>query len=360
MSKILGSLYSFDKDSFKDKVQLICDVFRRQKKNISEQDIKRNYLDSSLDYSIKWSSTLKSNLFSNQNLEYDERLIVQALHRPFVKQYYYSEKMISDRLTANHYEIFGTSLQRKNYSIQVNFESRMFACLITNSISDYALLKFGNGGTAGFPLYRYDKQGNRVDNITDWALKQFRNRVFDKNPVSPDHLLSKRDIFHYVYAVLHHPAYREKYRLNLKREFPRIPFYDDFWQWAAWGEQLMSLHLNYETITPHALMRSDLDPDETRKADKENGLIHLDTLTTLAGIPPAAWAYKLGNRSAIEWVLDRYKERKPRDPTIREKFNTYRFVDYKEDVVDLIGRVTAVSVQTMAIIKQMPAPKQQS
>ncbi len=62
--------------------------------------------------------------------------------------------------------------------------------------------------------------------------------------------LTKQDIFHYVYAVLHNPAYREKYKLNLKREFPRIPFYDDFYRWAAWGAQLMELHLNYESITP--------------------------------------------------------------------------------------------------------------
>jgi hypothetical protein len=72
-------------------------------------------------------------------------------------------------------------------------------------------------------------------------------------------------------------------------------------------------------------------------------------------IPPLVWEYKLGNRSAVEWVLDRYKERKPRDPTIREKFNSYRFRDYKEDVIELIGRVTAVSLATMQIIEQMPA-----
>ena len=56
------------------------------------------------------------------------------------------------------------------------------------------------------------------------------------------------DIFHYVYAVLHNPAYREKYQQNLKREFPRIPFYDDFTQWAEWGRALMDLHLNYEAV----------------------------------------------------------------------------------------------------------------
>lgn len=74
------------------------------------------------------------------------------------------------------------------------------------------------------------------------------------------------------------------------------------------------------------------------KADKDNGRIVLDAETTLAGIPAEAWAYKLGNRSALEWILDQYKEKKPKDPTIREKFNTYRFVDYKEKVIDLLAR----------------------
>ena len=72
-------------------------------------------------------------------------------------------------------------------------------------------------------------------------------------------------------------------------------------------------------------------------------------------MPAAAWEYKLGNRSAVEWVLDRYKEKKPRDPTIREKFNTYKFADYKEEVIDLLKRVCTVSVETVAIVQEMAA-----
>jgi predicted helicase len=94
-------------------------------------------------------------------------------------------------------------------------------------------------------------------------------------------------------------------------------------------------------------------PKSLLKADKENGRILLDSRTTLAGIPPEAWDYKLGNRSALEWILDQYKEKKPKDPTIREKFNTYRFADYKEKVIDLLARVTTVSVRTAAITEAM-------
>jgi predicted helicase len=89
------------------------------------------------------------------------------------------------------------------------------------------------------------------------------------------------------------------------------------------------------------------------KADKDGGRIIVDSETTLTGIPAEAWDYKLGNRSALEWILEQYKEKKPKDPTIREKFNTYRFADYKEKVIDLLMRVTTVSMRTIGITNSM-------
>jgi predicted helicase len=177
--------------------------------------------------------------------------------------------------------------------------------------------------------------------------------------------ITKEDIFHYVYAVLHNPAYRKKYELDLKREFPRVPFYDDFWQWAAWGKRLMDLHLNYESAKPFGLKRMDL-PDEKvpkelkvrLKANKEKGIIEIDEQTTLSGVPKEAWEYKLGNRSALEWILDQYKETKPKDKTIAEKFHTYRFADYKEEVIDLLKRVCTVSVETVKIMREMERDKE--
>ncbi|MCC5627359.1 hypothetical protein LC613_03945 [Nostoc sphaeroides CHAB 2801] len=84
-----------------------------------------------------------------------------------------------------------------------------------------------------------------------------------------------------------------------------------------------------------------------------NGTIILDDVTTLEGVPKIAWEYRLGNRCALEWILDQYKEKKPKDPTIAEKFNTYCFADYKEQVIDLLQRVCTVSVETMQIIQQI-------
>ena len=148
----------------------------------------------------------------------------------------------------------------------------------------------------------------------------------------------------------------------MKREFPRLPFYDDFQKWVNWGKQLIDLHINYETVTPLPLKRIDIPCTDVAmhrlnkaklKADKDKGTIILDELTTLEGIPKIAWEYRLGNRSALEWILDQYKEKKPKDPTIAEKFNTYRYADYKEEVIELLQRVCTVSVETMNIIQEM-------
>ncbi len=125
----------------------------------------------------------------------------------------------------------------------------------------------------------------------------------------------------------------------------------------------MNLHIGYEKVAPAKLKRADKVDEKSKatgtspkvilKADKEAGRIVLDSETTLSEIPADAWEYKLGNRCALGWILDQYKEKKPKDPTIREKFNTYRFADYKEKVIDLLLRVTTVSVRTVEITKVM-------
>ena len=161
--------------------------------------------------------------------------------------------------------------------------------------------------------------------------------------------------------------YRHDYRVDLLREFPRLPLYHDFQHWAAMGQELLDLHIGFESADPYPLERVEIDTDERDKrdeqdrgsprvilrADKERGIIRLDDHTTLTGVPADAWRYQLGSRSALEWVLDQYKERKPRDPTIRERFNTYRFADNKERVIDLLRRVCTVSVKTMAVVDDM-------
>ncbi|MGE0557350.1 MAG: type ISP restriction/modification enzyme [Burkholderiales bacterium] len=230
-----------------------------------------------------------------------------------------------------------------------------FRLLATSSLCDFHYI----GDSRVYPLRRV-AHDSEVDNITDWALDQFRKH-YQPGRGKKDRAITKEAIFHYVYAVLHDPLYREKYAINLMREFPRIPFYSDFWQWSDWGRALMDLHIGYESVRPWHVSVAHVTPSKPLqgapktllRANKEAGTIALDELTTLGEIPAEAWDYKLGNRSALEWILDQYKEKKPKDPTIREKFDTYRFADYKDKVIDLLSRVTRVSVETQKIVTAM-------
>ena len=305
-----------------------------------------------MDNCIKWSSSLESYLHTKRKVSFDEILIEKSLYRPYLKLYQYTEKILNHRLSQNHYEMFSENLKSPNRVIAISSigSSKSFHCLASDLLIDLHL----TGDSQCLPLYRYEKDGNRIDNITDWGLAQFQ--IHYNNSA-----ITKLDIFHYTYAVLQNPAYRTKYELNLKREFPRLPFYDDFHQWVNWGKQLMDLHINYETVEPYPLKRIDLPfakdnnktPKAKLKADITKGTIILDDVTTLEGVPKIAWEYRLGNRCALEWILDQYKEKKPKDPTIAEKFNTYRFADYKEQVIDLLQIVCTVSVETMQIIQQI-------
>ncbi|NCS47608.1 MAG: N-6 DNA methylase [Microcystis aeruginosa BK11-02] len=295
---------------------------------------------------IKWSESLKKHRRKNSKELFDKERIIQIFYRPYTKFFCYNSDIFIDRIGSSREIFFGKS---ENQVIIYSFGQRStFSVLVTKYL--FSLDIFLPNATQCLPLYRYDKEGNRIDNITDWGLQQFQNHYNDKN-------LTKLDIFHYTYAVLHHPEYRSKYELNLKREFPRIPFYDNFYQWVEWGSKLMELHINYETVEPYPLTRIDtnnnLKPKTKLKADREKNSINLDDITFLQDIPKIAWEYKLGNRSALEWILDQYKEKKPKDQTIAERFNTYRFADYKETVIDLLQRVCTVSVETMKIIEAM-------
>ena len=226
-----------------------------------------------------------------------------------------------------------------------NERSKDFYALCTTMPMDYHLCF----ESQCLPLYCYDASGNRHSNITDWGLKQFRDHYGEPK-------ITAVDIFHYTYAVFHNSAYLEKYATDLQQQFPRLPFYADFRQWVKWGERLMTLHCDYEKQTAHPLrlINSGDDPGKAKlTADKIAGVITLDEQTKLAGIPLESWQYRFGSRSALEWVLDQYKEKTIKDPTVAAEFNTYRFADHKEAVIKLLGKVCAVSIETIKIIKEM-------
>ena len=177
--------------------------------------------------------------------------------------------------------------------------------------------------------------------------------------------ITKEAIFHYCYAVLHDPLYREKYAQNLKREFPRIPFYADFWQWADWGEQLMALHIGYETVEPFALARTDT-PDAKARAAGQPPKAHAASPTrrpaasrstretTLRGVPPRSLDLQAGQpQRARLGARPVQGEASPRTrPSARSSTPTASPTTRKRSI-DLLARVTTVSVETVRIVEAM-------
>jgi predicted helicase len=243
-----------------------------------------------------------------------------------------------------------------------------------------------------FPFYTYAEDGsNRRENITDWALEQFRThygarrasrRKRDVDIAAPatkpgaksdaktrradastlavgERDIAKWDIFYYVYGILHHPGYRAKFADNLKRELPRIPFAPDFWAFADAGKELARLHLDYEKLEPYELkfletpgMPLSYRVEDKMRLSKDKTSLKVNPSLTLAGIPKEVFDYRLGNRSALDWVIDQYQVSEDKRSGIRSDPNR---ADDPEYIVRLVGQVVRVSLETVRIVTGLPA-----
>jgi predicted helicase len=223
-----------------------------------------------------------------------------------------------------------------------------FSVLITQRLPD---LNFYADPQQSFPVYTYDEDGsNRRENITDLALEHFQTHYQDPN-------ITKWDIFHYTYAILHHPHYRTRYAANLKRELPRIPFAPEFRPFATASKRLAEIHIHYETQPEYRLKHQenkDLPIDwrvEKMRLTKDKTQLKYNDFLTLSGIPPEVFEYRLGNRSALDWVIDQYQVKTDKRSGITNDPNR---LDEEQYIVRLIKKVITVSLETVQIVNSLP------
>ena len=336
-------VYDFDREVLGGKVRTFINEYEESRAKFGGKE----FADSELGTVIKWTRALKRQLRLDVPNTFEREGGRFTIYRPFVgKWLYFNQNLNEVQYQLRNMFPDGQNSENKAIAFSGVASSKPFQVLSFDVVANFDTLE----KTQCLPLYRYKPGGERVSNITEWGLRQFREHYGDGS-------ISAEDVFGYVYAMLHDPAYRQRYEIDLRQEFPRVFFQEDFAWWAQQGQELLDLHLGFETAEPWPLEQCDKDGvTPTRailRADKARGTITLDERTSLVGVPAEAWEYRLGSRSALEWVLDQYKERKPRDPTIRERFNTYRFADHKERVVDLLGRVCAVSAFTTTIVNEL-------
>jgi predicted helicase len=356
-------VYDFDAQRLAERVAQFADDYndeldRWRKKAKPPEDRKQlaQYVDGFVHYErVKWSETLKRHLVEQTEASFDAACIRESLYRPFTLMSLSYATPFVDR-PGRFDEFFPTTKSRRdNLVLCVNLTvERPFCCIACNAVPSKDVAGGFGSPSYCFPLYTYRQDGTRrEDNIPLFTLEHFQKQYRDR-------AIRREDIFHYVYAMLHHPDYRAAYAENLKRELARIPLSGkvaDFHAFAEAGQRLIDLHVHYEAQKPYSLRRVE-NPEarldwrvDAMKLTKERDAIRYNDFLTLAGIPPEVFEYRLGNRSALEWVIDQYRVSRDEHGNIVSDPNRS---DDEQYVVRLVGRVITVSLETSKIVASLP------
>jgi len=350
-------VYSFQRGELEVRVPEVVEDYNaevdRYRRAVVDAGGSRPNVDDFVRYDrVKWSEALKLNLQRQKYAKYETHKVRSCTYRPFCRRFLYYDRVLNEkvRLFPVIFPDAKASLDNRVMAVTGPGSEKPFMVIMTDLLVDLHVVGAGAGAQC-FPFYVYDEDGtNRRENLTDWALSQFRDHYGDDT-------ITKMDIFHYVYGVLHQPSYREKFAADLKRELPRIPFMADFRAFSAAGEKLADLHLNYESIEPWPMTWLDAEGVplsyrvEKMKLNKDGTALFINDTLTLGDIPPESFQYRLGNRSALEWVIDQYQISTDRRSGIVTDPNR---VDDPEYIVRLVERVVRVSVETVEIVAGLP------
>ena len=345
-------VYNFSPEVLKKNIKQMIEFYNLQVLSWSNQtDMKLN-VDDFVNYDdskISWSRDLKLDLKRRRFAEFKKEKMRHSLYQPFTKQYLFFDKILNEEVYQFPHFLPTTQQEKENRIICVSGigSKQPFHTLMVKYIPALPLVSVSQC----FPLYVYNEEGgNKSENITNWTLLKFRKYYKNK-------AISKIDIFHYVYGLLHHPNYRERYETNLKRGLPGIPFVDDFWTYAIAGEKLANLHVNFEDVNEYKLnlierrkVHLNWRVDKMKLSADKTKIIYNEFLT-LSGIPPKTLEYRLGNRSALEWIIDQYRIKTNKRSNIVNDPNNQ---DDPQYIVRLIGKVINVSLKTIEIVNNLP------
>ena len=352
--------YNFSRNALTENMRRMIDTYNTYVLRWQHRENREVEVDDFVvhdDTKIGWSGDLKLDLQRGVSAEYSESKIRNSLYRPYTKSNLFFDRVMNNRVYLFP-SIFPTpDTETENQVIIVSDHGFRagFNTLMSNLIPDIHTLAASDAFQC-FPFYTYDEDGgNRRENITDWALTQFRTHYRDDT-------IDKRGIFHYVYALLHHVDYRERYGANLKRDLPRLPYAPDFRGFAEAGARLAEIHVGYEDAEEYRGENPGLQLIETpglpldwrvekMKLSKDRTLLKYNNYLTLAGIPSKAFDYRLGNRSALEWVIDQYRVKIDKRSGI---VNDPNRADDPQYIIRLIRKVISVSLETVSIVEALP------
>lgn len=293
----------------------------------------------------KWSPKLTYEL-QRSKPKFQHSKIRITSYRPFFRQYLFFDRVF------NHMQAlmprFFPHNNSKNPTICVPYKFMgEFYAFMTDITPD---LEFVHHGQC-FPLHVY-QDDSKKENVTDHILSKYQNHYGDGK-------ITKIDVFYYIYGMLHHPQYKEKFANNLTRELPRIPMAPDFASFRDAGKKLADLHLNFETCARHDLGKPKFSParfsklsfgrksqGDGRRHVSDRTVIRADGAVLFENIPQTA--YRVNGRTPLEWVVDRYKITKDKDSGIVNDPCA------GTDIVAVIERAVHVGLESERIIERLP------
>ena len=349
-----ATVYSSNLDDLTSKVMEFCAVYNAEVDRLARAGEVED-LDEFVDRSrIKWSSTLKNQLARGKEIKYDSGYIRKSLYRPFAERYLYLSDLAVDRPGHMRAYFPASALDGENCVICVPTIGNRgdWAVLAARLAPNLNLTSID--GFQCFPLYTYgESTQSRRENVTDWSLDLFRSRYQGQR-------ITRRDVFDYVYGILHHPAYVRDFQGCLRKQLPRIPLVrdaDQFRQVRRAGSELIRLHTHYEELEPWPLewIESRERPLDYRvdkmRLSTDRKTIVVNSSLSLGGVPQEVYEYRLGNRSALEWVIDQFRVKCDKSGRVLDDPNRSHDPEY---VVRLLGQVVRVSVDTLRLAKSLP------
>ena len=317
---------------------------------------------------IVWTDMFLKSLKRNDEFVFEEQNIGTSLYRPFCKQKFLYQKELIQR-TYQMKKIYpDVNTDNLVIGVQSIASKKDFSCLISNSILDLHCV----GDTQCFPLYWYEERVNtglfesdgveliRHDGISDSIQKNIQ--------IKYGKVISKEDIFYYVYGLLHSKDYINSFAADLTKMLPRIPFVDDYETFDLFveaGKKLANLHLNYEKIKPYDKCNIITYPDANYYVTKmkfskkgqsnDKSIIEYNDKVFITNIPLKAYNYIVNGKSAIEWVMERYAVAIDKKSEIKNNPNDWcKEVNDEKYIFNLLLRIINVSIKTVDIINSLP------
>ncbi|MCZ0939117.1 MAG: DEAD/DEAH box helicase family protein [Caldilineaceae bacterium] len=369
-------IYNFDRMQLHRSIQTMTTSYEQRRQSVltnkrSVEEAGRNDAPTR----IKWTRELRKRLRRKEILEIKQGSFRQGMYRPFCKQHIYFDPQYNE-VVYRIPSMFPTpEAFNLVFGVTGRGETVGFSALITDAVPNFHSI----AGAQWFARWRYEIHDpdspdawvhsgeecleevpgyQRVDNITEECLQQFRKQY-------PDLHINQDDIWNYIYGLLHAPDYREKYRADLSKDLPRIPFAPDFGVFRDAGEQLVALHLGYETCpeyrlivqidhgdNPYQIATRPMQWGGTRK-EPDRSVLHVTPFVTLRNIPDAAHRYVINGRTPLEWAIDRLHIRKDKESGIVNDPNAW-FAENPAELVAHLERLVHVSVETTRIVEGLP------